>query len=234
MTDTGGAFSTIKHDHIVNFLDSLNNNRPYFLVSRMNTKYSDDSQNATFKTSLRINKDTNMWSLFTYAGVPLITTFITNDSIKLSNKREKCYVNEGIQYLANKFGVDFSMLNLQSIFLGGAMKFNKSIPYNLSEKDNEFILSKADEKLFVISYYISNDLKYINKIEYATPNNSIQMVIQYLDYYFVDGYSIPKSISATIKTVKNNISLSFNVEKIELNQPKDMVIVIPETYEKCN
>ncbi len=216
----------------VEVLDSIQKNTPYFLSSKIDTRYTDNKQNISFKTSLRMSKDTSIWALFTYAGVPLITNYITKDSIQISNKKEKCYIKDSRNFIARNFKIDLSLGDLQSVFLGQPLKYNKLLNYNLNSTSNQIIISNVENKRYFLTYFIDKVSKRINSIEYT--DQEIKLKISYLDYWIQDQYSIPKNIKIEINKSNNNITVDLNVEKIEINQPKEMVVVIPESYEKCN
>lgn len=216
----------------VEVLDSIQKNKPFFLSSKIDTKYTDNKQNISFKTSLRMSTDTTIWALFTYAGVPLITNYITKDSIQISNKKEKCYIKDNSNFISRNFNIDLGLIDLQSVILGQPMKYNKLLNYNLNSTSNEIIISNVENKRYFLTYFIDKVSKRINSIEYT--DQEIKLKISYLDYWIQNQYSIPKNIKIEINTSNNNITVDLNVEKIELNQPKEMVVVIPESYEKCN
>lgn len=216
----------------VGILDSIQKNTPYFLSSKIDTRYTDNKQNISFKTSLRMSKDTSIWALFTYAGVPLITNYITKDSIQISNKKEKCYIKDSRNFIARNFKIDLSLADLQNVFLGRPLKYNKLLNYTLHSTNKELIISNIENKRYFLTYFIDKVSKRINSIEYT--DQEIKLKISYLDYWIQNQYSIPQNIKIEINASNNNITVDLNVEKIEINQPKEMVVVIPESYEKCN
>jgi hypothetical protein len=233
----------IKEEQLIAALDSIGRSVPSFLSSRIDTKYSDNKQNISFKTSLKVNKDTAVHALITYAGLPMITAMVTTDSVKISNKREKCFIQEDLNFFKMQFGIDFSYLNLEELLLGRPLNFNPKRDYYIIHDPYNYILSThtsanqagsdKDKEPLLISYHLSPDLKYLKKVEITSFKDEVNIIINYSDYITDTLFSSPKNVNVEINTPKNKISLSMVYDKIELNVPKEMVFVIPESYEKC-
>lgn len=238
LTEGPGKLQSIKIENVVDALDSISESVPNFLYSKISSKYADNKQNGNFKTSLKIDKDSSIHILMTYAGIPLVTALITTDSVKISNKRDKCYILENISFLKNIVGTELTLKDLQGIFIGRPFNFDKNRKYFLIDENQYFVISTnrlgEESKQSTISYFLTKDLSRLEKIELVNSTDNIYLSISYQDYVLIEGYLIPKTINADIKTENNTISLSMTCDKIEVNVPKDMVIVIPESYEKCN
>lgn len=238
MTEGTSRLPSLQVENVVHTLDSISESVPDFLYSKISSKYADNKQSGNFKTSLKINKDSAVHVLMTYAGIPMLTAIVTTDSVKISNKREKCNILEEISFLKNIVGAELTLKDLQGIFIGRPINFDKSKKYYLISEDQYYVLStnESNEASNVnsISYFLTKDLSRVEKIELINSNEGVNLSVTYLDYSLVEGYLIPKNISADIKTKNNSISFSMTFDKVEVNVPKNMVIVIPESYEKCN
>ena len=80
---------------------------------------------------------------------------------------------------------------------------------------------------------IVQNLKQLKKVEITSFKDEVTISVNYPEYMAGDVFSSPKIITAEIKTPKNQILLSMTYDKVELNVPKEMIIVIPDSYEKC-
>lgn len=235
MTEGTGKLPSIQVENVVHVLDSISESVPDFLYAKISSKYADNKQSGNFKTSLKINKDSSVHLLMTYAGIPMLAALVTTDSVKISNKREKCNILEEISFLKNIVGAELTLKDLQGIFIGRPISFDKSKKYYLISENQYYVLSTNEaSNENSISYFLTKDLSRIEKIELINLNEGINLSVTYLDYALVEGYLIPKNISADIKTKNNSISFSMTFDKVEVNVSKNMVIVIPESYEKCN
>ena len=72
---------------------------PKTFYTKVSTKYSDTSQNISFKTSIRLVKDSAVNALITYAGFPIYNSVVTPDSLILVNKRGKCYTKTKLNFI---------------------------------------------------------------------------------------------------------------------------------------
>ncbi|HLU86218.1 MAG TPA: DUF4292 domain-containing protein [Taishania sp.] len=222
---------------IVEALDSIHRARPSFLSTRIDTKYSSKKQNVSFKANLKVNADTAVHALISYAGIPLVTAMITPDSVKVSNKKEKCYILQDLNFFKEQFGIDFTYQNLEELLLGMPINFSREQTYfaNENTKSQEVyttILEHDGNKLHFY-YTLTSDLKHLKKVAVQSEKDEVTIEINYSDYWDDVSYNCPKHVFVTIKSPKNKITLNLNYDKVELNNPKEMIIVIPESYESC-
>ena len=45
---------------------------------------------------------------------------------------------------------------------------------------------------------------------------------------------VPEEVFIKIKTPRNTMFIQLKYEKAEIDEPQELIIVIPEKYEKCN
>jgi hypothetical protein len=234
-----------KTDELVFKLDSIHNQIPTTFYSKISTKYKDTTQNLSFKTSITVLKDSVLGALVSYAGIPLINSFITKDSLLFTNKREKCYTKNTLDNLKVQFGVDFDFKNIQELILGLPLNFQSNSKYYQIHDPNFYIISnhkkreikKLERKNlddYIIKYYSINYFNSISKILIENPKENNIVEIRYLKFQFENGYTIPKLVEVEIKTDKNHINVELEYEKVEINEPQDVFFTIPDNYENCN
>ena len=138
--------------------------------AKLSTKYIDSAQNVSFKTSIRMKKDSVVNSLITYARIPVYNSLLTNDSIILMDKREKCVVSESLDYLKNKFEIDIAFENVEEMIFGAPIGFkteqkyfrvNDPYSYTLcSHRKRDIKKNERKEQREIVNYYsLSEDLK---------------------------------------------------------------------------
>lgn len=228
----------LEEQRMVDVLDSISKTGPDFFSARLDTKYSSKTSNLAFKTSLKIHKDNAVHTLISFAGIPIITAMVTNDSVKASNKKDKCYILEDLEFFKTQFGVEFSLQNLEEILLGRPLQFDKNRQYHLVQDPYNYILSSQsknkDQGEILFNYHLSKDLKYLRRVEIVSFKDEVNINVTYNEYFTDSLYSSPKNVSVEVKTQKDKIALQFIYDKIEFNNPKEMVIIIPESYARCN
>lgn len=227
----------VDDDELFAALDSISGSTPAFLSSRIDTKYSDNKQNQSFKISLKIDKANAIHTLMTFAGIPMITAKVTQDSVNISNKKDRCYITESLSYFKQQFGIDFSYKNMEELLLGRPLNYQSDQKYyHINDPYNYIVATQKkleDNGKLLIAYHLSPDLKHLKKVEINSFEDQVTIVINYPEYHIDTLFSSPKIIETEITTQKNKINLLLSYDKVEINVPKEMIIVIPESYARC-
>jgi hypothetical protein len=239
-----------KTPELVHTLDSLFLLRPTFFYSKISTQFQDTNQNVSFKTSIRMVKDSATNALITYAAIPIFNTMLTRDSLTILNKRNKCYSKSKLSSLKDNFGYDFEYKNIEEIILGLPVAYDTNQKYFQIHDPFNYILSSHRKKEIkrndrprpnrrnetndiIIKYFLTVDAKGLKKMEIESPDDSTQIFVEYISRELVDNFNIPKEVTVNVKTPRNNILVNLTYEKIEINQPQPLFLVIPENYEIC-
>ncbi len=225
-------------------LDSISKQIPATFYSKISTKYTDTNQNLSFKTSVTILKDSAFTALVTYAGIPIINAFIDKDSLKFTNKKDKCYTKTTLEHLKEQFGIAFDFQNLQQLMLGLPLNYQSNSKYYQIHNPFDYIISnykkreirkleRKDWDDFIVKYYLKSDLKSLKKLVIENPKDNTQVVVKYINSQFENGYLVPTEVLIDIYTNKNHIKVQLEYEKLEINEPQDIFFTIPESYEVC-
>ena len=212
--------------------------------AKIATKYSDSAQNVSFKTSVRMQKDSVVHSLITYARIPVYSSLLTKDSIILMDKREKCVVSESLNYLKEKFAIDVAFKNVEEMIFGGPVAFEKAkkyfrvndpFSYTLcSHRKREIKKNERKEQREILNYYsLSEDLKSLKHQKIESPEDSTVIFIDYNSRQLIEGILMPKIVEVTIITPKQEIKVLLDYKKIRINENETIHFVVPESYEEC-
>lgn len=228
-----------QENEIVDALTKINAKSPKYFFAKTDTKYQSSKNNYSFKTSIRMAKDSALNAFITYAKFPIITAQLNKDSIFIINRREKCFIIQDLDYIKSNFGVDFSFENIEQLFLGQALGFDIENEFDILPDPYTHILSTKNKKAgkngetIIINYHLNNDLLTLKKVEIITDNKATVVSIDYSNYQEIESYLIPKNIQIEIKTAGNTDLISLVYETIELNVPRELSLVIPENYVSC-
>jgi len=235
----------VKEKDLMNALDSISLRKPDFFYSKVDTKFDDGNRKVNFKTSIKLKADSDLNAIITYAGIPLATAMITTDSVKITNKKDKCYILENLDYFKENFGVDFKFKNIEELLLGLPLDYNIDDKYFQINDPYNYVVSshrkrdirrtergKLDEDI-LIKYFLTNDLKNVKRLEIESIEDSTNITVDYLSHQQDKGFTIPKFLKIEIRSKKKNIFIEMSYDKAEINEPKEMIIVIPESYGKC-
>lgn len=234
-----------KDKELLETLDSLALVKPKTFYSKLSVDYKDTTREISFKTSLKIVSDSAVNAIITYAKIPIVTTMITKDTIKVVNRRDKCYVIQTLNYIKENFGIEFTYNNIEELFLGRPLDYkvdqkyfviNDPYRYQISshrKREKKRYERKAKEDI-IINYFLTNDAKELRKTTITSPSDTTEISVDYLSFQLDKSIKVPENVLIQIKTPRNRIYVRLEYEKIEINEPQELIIVIPENYEKCD
>jgi hypothetical protein len=152
--------------------------------------------------------------------------------------------------LKDNFGYDFEYKNIEEIILGLPVAYDTNQKYFQIHDPFNYIISSHRKKEIkrndrarpnrrnensdiIIKYFLTSDARGLKKMEIESLDDSTQIFVEYLSREMVGNFNIPKEVTVNVKTPRNNILVNLTYEKIEINQPQPLFLVIPENYEIC-
>ena len=228
-----------KEKELVQRLDSLSNVKAKSFYSKLNVDYSDSSQEFSFKTSLKIIGDSAINTIISYLNIPIVIVHINEDSVAVVNKRERCYSVKTLDYFKELFGLNLEFRNLEELFMGAPIYFDTIRPtYLSSENPVPIITAKVsrsqNEGDIIINYIFNRASDNLSGTEIISPAEETTVTINYLSRQLVNGLNVPLETELIIKTKQNRIFIRMRYEKVEINEPLEIIFIIPEQYETCN
>lgn len=233
-----------KPKEMLELLDSISIRKPDFFYTKLDTHYKDTNREVSFKTSMRMVRDSAINLLITYSRIPIVNSMITKDSMTIVNKKDRCVIKEDLSYLKESFGVDFAYTNLEEIFLGLPLDYDTTQKYHqIHDPYNYIISSHRKHKIrrnerrvredIVMKYIINKEFNHLKGMEVFSPSDSTEILVEYKSREMVENYFIPKEVYIQVKTPRNNIFIDLTYEKTEVNIRQPLIVIIPEGYEKC-
>lgn len=213
--------------------------------AKISTDYKDSTRKVSFKTSLRMVRDSALNATITYAAIPIVNSLVTPDSVFISNKRDKCYIEESMTYFKQSFGVSFSHMNLEELLLGKPVGYDKEEKYHRVKDPYRYMLTthkereirkleRKGEKDLIMSYWISNDLKTLRGMRIESLEDTTVIDIDYTERQWLDSLSVPSKARVRIITPRQEIVIDMDYNKARLNEEETIHYVVPEKYEKCD
>lgn len=130
-----------KTSELVGTLDSLYLLKPNFFYTKISTHFQDTNQSISFKTSIRMVKDSAVNALITFAALPIFNSMLTPDSLTILNKRNKCYTKTRLSYLKDNFGYAFDYKNVEELILGLPLAYDTNQKYFQIHDPFNYIIS---------------------------------------------------------------------------------------------
>lgn len=240
-----GILGKVKDEVLLDALDSISEVKFDSFYSRISTAYKDSNENLDFTNTIRIVSDSAILSTITYARIPMVISLINLDSVKVSNRKDKCYVEEDQDFLRQSFGIDLGFKNVQELLMGQPVGFEIDRQYFRTNDHSTYTMSshrkrdikrneRKQQREIITSYTLSEDLKSIEKIQIDSPEDDASILIDYKTREMVDGYLLPHEVEIKILTKTKNILVELEYRKQRINQGETIHFVIPDTYEKCD
>lgn len=240
----------IKDKDLLDRLDSLSDLEPKTFYSKLNVTFNDITnrdavKELSFKTSIKIISDSAASAIITYAKIPMVTSLVTQDSLIVVNKRDRCYTSASLEYIKELFGVDFSYENIEEIIYGKPLDYQTEQKYFVDNDPFQYSISthkkrerkKLDRKQvddLMIQYKLTKDASALKQTRIWSVEDSTEVVVVYKERQNLNGLDLPLEVQINIKTPKKVIMLLLFYDRVEINEPQELIIVIPESYEECD
>jgi hypothetical protein len=86
----------------------------------------------------------------------------------------------------------------------------------------------------MIQYHLTADAKAIQQTRIWSVEESTEVSVVYLERQQLNGFDLPLKVEINIRTPKKSLLLTLLYDRVEVNEPQELIIVIPESYEKCD
>jgi len=150
-----------------------------------------------------------------------------------------------LSYIKENFGIDFNYGNIEELILGKPIDYSEEQKYSVLSNPHTYVISsrrkktpgrlERDEKEEVLIFYTLNDqATQIQSISIESPSDSTSIIIDYISWQVINGIQVPLKAEIYIAMPQNKIHLRLEYEKVEINEPLELIIIIPESYEKCD
>ncbi len=218
--------------------------------AKIATKVWMKGEKTSFKTSVRMRKDSAIWFQITYSNILIAQALITTDSVKVVMKREKQYFNRDIAYLNNQLGMSLDFWLLQDLLLGNAVGYDKKEKYK-EEQDTAYYrlathkekkISKLLEKLpkkdkddllyvayslypsnFKLAHLVIDDMADTNRLELKSWN-----------YTEESGKLHPQHMEIIGKTSADSVFMDLKFTKVTWDEPLSFPLNIGDNYERLD
>ena len=86
----------------------------------------------------------------------------------------------------------------------------------------------------MIQYHLTTDAKALKQTRIWSLEDSTEVSVVYQERQMVNGLDLPLKVEINIKTPKKTLLLTLLYDRIEVDEPQELIIVIPDSYEKCD
>ena len=155
-------YSCKPHENTVKIKVKINHRSTKFLVHQLLEKefkfntlsgkasvVFDNGKKTSFKTHLRIKKDSAIWiSITPILGIEMARVLITQDTVKLMNRNDSEYFIGDFDYINNLFGAALDYQMLEALLIGNSLEFeqNEKVRSSIDRKKNNYYLSTEKKR----------------------------------------------------------------------------------------
>ncbi|MGV6860319.1 MAG: DUF4292 domain-containing protein [Putridiphycobacter sp.] len=221
--------------------------------SKINIDYRDNKSTQSFKTSVKMRIDSAFSGTLSKGPIILGTYLLDKDSIKSTNKLEKCYFTENLSFVSHIMGVDLEYDFFQSVILGKPIGINIDKKYKqIKDKDKQYyILSSHSKRKFeqiekdkinlenerndniYLQYYFTPDSLKLAKMHIEIPADTVSIYVNYVEKTRIDSFIVPELTTISVVKPSDSIVMQLNYSKIRINSPRDIHFSVPSTYVNC-
>jgi hypothetical protein len=206
-----------------------------------------DSSNkkTSFKTHIRIRKDSVIWMSITKIGIEAARVIITTDSLKLIDRLKKEYFIGDFNYINKLFGTDLDYQMLEALLVGNSLDF----------EEGEKVRSKVDRKKEL--YFLSTEKKRrvkkelqkdkakikkeaqvlwldpitfkIKELLLSSPETNRSLTGSYSDYKKVETQLVPDKMRFELKS-KTNTRIEVDYSKFSIGKSLTFPFKISSKY----
>ncbi len=235
----------LKEKLFIEKIDSLHSKRPHYFYSKIKVTYSDEERKVSFKSSVNIVQDSALSAILSYAAIPVFTAYLDTEKITIVNKKDKCYTEKAITDYSELWGIEMSFENIQELFFGLPIGYIKSAKYHVLSNPYEYIISthkkreqKKSEKRhksnLIYTYELNTDAKSLSSAHIYSPADSFKIDIKYIEWQEKEGSHYPKEMKISLLGPKTTAEIKLVFNKLRINMPRKLSLIIPENYETCN
>ena len=235
----------LKEKSFASKMDSLHDLRPAYFYSKINVSYSDEERSVSFKTSVNVALDSAVSAILSYASIPIFTAYLDKEEITIVNKKDKCFINKQISDYSELWGVELSFDNIQEMIFGLPIGYLPEGKYHVINDPYEYILSshkkreqKKSEKHhrsnIIYTYKLNSDADRLASTHINSPADSFKIDIQYKEWQEKEQINFPKEMLISLQGPKSSSQIKMVFNKLKINQPRRLFMIIPESYEACN
>ncbi|MEO9532479.1 MAG: DUF4292 domain-containing protein [Crocinitomicaceae bacterium] len=220
-----------------------------YFSAKIDMDVKDSQGSKSFKTTLRMRTDSAFSGVLKVAGIIGAAYLADKDSISFTNKLKKCYSKKDFKSLKEQFGLDLNYKLLEDMILGKPFGLNTIEELYPLKADHYYVLASHDKKIMkrleennltdeevselFIQYKIDCGTLQLSQIQINAPSLFTSVTIDYIERQEVDGYDLPKQTKIKIVNPKDSTFISMDYGSPKLNDPSNIRISIPDSYNEC-
>ncbi len=207
---------------------------PEWFESKLRIDYADDDMSISASATLRLRKDSLLWLSVKKLGFEVARVQVTQDSVYVLDRINNEYTIEGLDYLAESYGLPAGSLSQLQDFILGNPVFVETDGLGIEPLGPTYRL-KGNAPNMELSYLVGAEDFLLKKMAVTDLRNDQEMSALFKDYAEIEGdqkFSYIRNLALESKySGQANVGLQFS--NVQLNVPKVFRFDIPSRYTKA-
>jgi len=221
---------------------------PKSLSFKASTEVKTGEKNTSFKTSVRMVKDSVIWMSITAYSYEVARIIATPDSLKYVSRTEKKYYMGNYDFINQKLGVKFGFEDIQSLLL--ARSFGLDEPESITRRNTKknYVLSSLNQQKIkriqkgknvtieddievLYTNWINPENFQVEKVSLLDVSSQNSASIQYLTFENIAGFDILSAFNMHI-IAKGDIEIHSELSRFHVNETLKFPFKISSKYEQ--
>lgn len=214
-----------------------------WLDAKFSATFSMDGKDTELKGVLRIKKDSAMWvSISPALGIEMARLLLTQDSVMLINRLNSTYLKAELTYINDLLETNFDFDILQALLIGNDLSCYDNEQFKASIADKNYHLSTLGrrkikklqtasdkERLLLQDIWLNSGTYKIEKTILRDVKTSGKLEAVYSGFVAHENQIMPTIIYFNFHNKRAN-KLIVEINKTEINKPKNISFSIPSNY----
>ena len=159
--------------------------------------------------------------------------------------RDKCYTGKAISEYSELWGIELSFENIQELLFGLPIGYTSDSKYHVLSNPYEYVISthkkreqKKSEKRhktnLIYTYKLNSKANRLSSAQIYSPADSFKIDINYVEWQEKEDRLYPKEMVVFLSGPKTSAEIKMVFNKLKINTPRKLSLIIPESYDPCN
>lgn len=225
---------------LVGRLDELSHSEWDFLSAKTNVKITSGDQSNNFKASLRMKRDSALLVNISFAGIPIVQSILTKDSVKVVNRKDKCYKFQDLSFVDSLIDFPIEYQQLQDLLIAKPILFNKDAEHiqisnnTLYEIKTKRSKNNSSKDTINISYFLAPTTMELQSTTIESKADQAKIDVFYSGKHEkIEGIVLPQEVRIVLSRMNKISIIEISYNKPDITTEKKITLTAPENYVVC-
>lgn len=218
--------------------------------ARVKCNYQLKDEDGSFEIHIKTRADSVIYMTIRKFDVTAAKVLLETDSVTFLNTgkqgTDKYYTIRSYDYLNTIIGAELVFKMAQDMIFANANGLDTTLSYVtqytetgyyislLEPKEVERAISEFDTQngTIIRQYWVNEESGRLSTQKLHSIVDTTSLVMQYNEYELFDNIAFPLEQTMTVITPRDTIIVEMSFGKVEFNEPQNITLTIPDSYEK--